>query len=154
MHWLQATIAAQLPMRLGGKISPLSGDPLDVLCTVMALHQDMVMTGLSNTPTPLGDCAWVRAAGVDVVLISLRNQAMHTDLFTQLGIELSQCKLVVVKSSQHFYASFAPLAAKVIYVQAPGAVTHDLHSLPYSKIQRPKWPLDDLSQEHIISEML
>ncbi len=149
-----AGVGAQLPMRLGGKISPLSGDPLDVLCTVMALHQDMVMTGLSNTPTPLGDCAWVRAAGVDVVLISLRNQAMHTDLFTQLGIELSQCKLVVVKSSQHFYASFAPLAAKVIYVQAPGAVTHDLHSLPYSKIQRPKWPLDDLSQEHIISEML
>lgn len=149
-----AGVGAHLPMRLGGKIGPLSGDPLDVSCTVMALCKDMVMTGLSGTPTQLGDCAWVRAHGVDVVLITLRNQALHTDLFTQLGIDVGKCKIVVVKSSQHFYAAFAQVAKQVIYVQAPGAVTHDLQSLPYKKIQRPKWPLDPLSKEEIISEML
>ena len=149
-----AGVGACLAMRLGGKISPLSGDPLDVICTVMALHKDMVMTGLSGTPTQLGDCAWVRAQGVEVVLITLRNQAIHTDLFTQLGIDLAKCKIVVVKSSQHFYASFSQVATQVIYVQAPGAVTHDLHSLPYTKIQRPKWPLDPLTTEQMISEML
>jgi microcystin degradation protein MlrC len=149
-----AGVGAHLPMRLGGKIGPLSGDPLDVSCTVMALCKDMVMTGLSGTPTQLGDCAWVRAQGVDVVLITLRNQALHTDLFTQLGIDVGKCKIIVVKSSQHFYAAFAQVAKQVIYVQAPGAVTHDLQSLPYKKIQRPKWPLDPLSKEEIISEML
>jgi hypothetical protein len=77
-------------MRIGGKISPLSGDPLDLECTVKALKHDLVMTGLSNTPTAMGDCALVEANGIEIVLITLRNQAMGTDLFTQLGCDLAQ----------------------------------------------------------------
>jgi microcystin degradation protein MlrC len=49
--------------------------------------------------------------------------------------------MVVVKSSQHFYASFSTVAKQIIYVAAPGSVTADLNSLPYRKLQRPKWPL-------------
>jgi microcystin degradation protein MlrC len=99
------------------------------------------MTGLAGTQVALGDCALVRTAGVQVVLISRRNQAMGTDLFTQLGCALERQHIVVVKSSQHFYASFSQLARQVIYVAAPGTVTADLKSLPYAKVTRPKWPL-------------
>jgi microcystin degradation protein MlrC len=138
----EAGVGATLRLRIGGKISPLSGDPLDLECTVLALKPEMVMTGLASTPMPLGDCAMVQARGVQIVLITLRNQAMGTDLFTQLGCDLARQKIIVVKSSQHFYASFAPLAKLVIYVGAPGAVTSDLRSLPYRRVRRPKWPLD------------
>ncbi len=133
---------ARLAMRIGGKISPLSGDPIDLDCTVKALRRDMVMTGLANTPTALGDCALVEANGIEIVLITLRNQAMGTDLFTQLDCDLSAKKIIVVKSSQHFYASFSKVAKHVIYAGAPGSVTIDLATLPYQKVQRPKWPLD------------
>jgi len=138
----EAGTGARLPMRIGGKISPLSGEPLDLECTVKALMPDMVMTGLANSPMPLGDCALVEAGGIDIVLITLRNQAMGTDLFTQLGCDLAARKIIVVKSSQHFYASFSKVARHVIYAGAPGAVTLDLRTLPYRKIRRPKWPLD------------
>lgn len=139
----EAGVGARLPMRLGGKTSPLSGDPLDVLCTVLALKTDMVMTGLAGTPVDLGDCALVDAAGVQVVLITRRNQAMGTDLFTQLGCDLAARRLVVVKSSQHFYASFSQVARQVIYAAAPGSVTGDLNSLPYLKVPRSRWPLHE-----------
>ncbi len=137
-----AGVGAALPMRIGGKIGPLSGAPLDLPVTVKALQPDMAMTGLANTPTALGDCALVQADGVQIVLISLRNQAIGTDLFTSLGVDLRAMKIIVVKSSQHFYASFSQVAKQVIYVAAPGAVTLDLKTLPYRKIRRPKWPLD------------
>ena len=137
-----AGVGARLQMRIGGKISPLSGDPLDLDCTIKALLPDMVMTGLSNTPMQMGDCALVEANGIDIVLITLRNQAMGTDLFTQLGCDLARKKIIVVKSSQHFYASFSTVARHVIYAGAPGAVTLDLTTLPYRKVRRPKWPLD------------
>jgi microcystin degradation protein MlrC len=137
-----AGVGARLPMRIGGKISPLSGDPLDLDCTVKALQRDLVMTGLSNTPTLMGDSALVEANGIEIVLITLRNQAMGTDLFTQLGCDLAAKKIIVVKSSQHFYASFSKVAKHVIYAGAPGAVTLDLTTLPYRKVRRPKWPLD------------
>lgn len=138
----EAGVGATLPLRIGGKTSPLSGDPVDAVCTVLALQPAMVMSGLAGTPVALGDCALVRTGGVQVVLISRRNQAMDTDLFTQLGCDLGALRLIVVKSSQHFYASFSKVARRVIYAAAPGAVTADLRSLPYRKVQRPKWPLE------------
>ena len=137
-----AGIGAALPMRLGGKTSPMSGDPLDARCEVKALQRDMLMTGLAGTVVSLGDCALVDVQGIEVVLISRRSQAMGTDLFSQLGCDLPSKRLVVVKSSQHFRAAFAPLAVQVTYASAPGSVTADLLQLPYRKIRRPKWPID------------
>lgn len=141
----EAGVGARLALRVGGKVSPLSGDPIDLDCTVLALAPDLVMTGLAGTPTPMGESALVHAQGIDIVLVSLRNQAMGTDLFTQLGCDLAKKRIVVVKSSQHFYASFSQVASRVIYAAAPGAVSLDLSSLPYARVQRPKWPLDAIT---------
>ncbi|MDQ6640462.1 MAG: M81 family metallopeptidase [Pseudomonadota bacterium] len=140
----EAGAGATLALRIGGKIGPLSGDPVDAVCTVKAVHADMKMTGLAGTPMAMGDSALVEiggTGGIEIVLISLRNQAMGTDLFSQLGCDLAAKKIIVVKSSQHFYASFSKVAKHVIYVGAPGVVTIDLNTLPYQKVRRPKWPL-------------
>ncbi|MDB5943172.1 MAG: hypothetical protein JWQ13_2738 [Ramlibacter sp.] len=141
----EAGEGAKLALRIGGKIGPLSGQPLDLQCTVKALRADMVMTGLAGAPTDMGDCALVEAEGIEIVLCSIRNQAMDTDVFTQLGCELASKDIVVVKSAQHFHASFAKVASKVIYVGAPGAATPHTPTLPYTRIKRPRWPLDDVS---------
>lgn len=136
-----AGLGARLALRVGGKIGPLSGDPMDLDVTVKALQSNLIQTGLSGTPTPMGDCALVQAGGIEILLGSLRNQAMGTDLFTQLGCDLAAKKIVVVKSSQHFYASFSKVAQHVIYADAPGSVARDLNTLPFKKVRRPKWPL-------------
>jgi microcystin degradation protein MlrC len=136
-----AGIGARLALRIGGKIGPLSGAPLDAEVQVLALQADMTMTGLSGEAMPLGDCALVQVGPVQVVLVSLRNQAMGVDVFSGLGCDLLAQRVVVVKSSQHFHKAFAPLARRVIYGNAPGSVTADLRSLPYRKVRRPKWGL-------------
>jgi microcystin degradation protein MlrC len=138
----EAGVGATLALRIGGKIGPLSGPPLDLKVTVRALRPELRMTGLSGTPTAMGNSALVECDGVQIMLCSIRNQAMGTDLFTQLGVDLGAKKIIVVKSSQHFFASFSQVARHVIYVDAPGVVTADLKSLPYRKIRRPKWPID------------
>lgn len=137
-----AGVGATLDLRIGGKIGPASGAPLDLACTVKAIRRDMPMTGLTGTPMPMGDCVLVESRGIEIVLASLRNQAMGTDVFTNLGCDLAAKKIIVVKSSQHFYASFAKISHNVIYVSAPGAVARDITTLPYRNIRRPKWPLD------------
>ena len=139
---IEAGEGARLPLRIGGKVSPLSGDPLDLPCVVKAVRAGHEQTGLSNTRTFMGDSALVECDGVEILLCSLRNQAMGTDLFTGIGCDLATKKIVVVKSSQHFHASYSKIAARVIYAAAPGAVTLDLRTLPYRKVRRPKWPLD------------
>lgn len=138
----EAGVGASLPLRIGGKTGPMSGDPVDAIWTIEGLVPDMKMSSLSGAAIDLGDCACVATAGVRVVLSTLRNQALGTDLFTQLGVCLVDQRIIVVKSSQHFHAAFAPMAAQVIYVNTPGSVPSDLTQLRHRKVRRPKWPLE------------
>ncbi|HYM33357.1 MAG TPA: M81 family metallopeptidase [Candidatus Cybelea sp.] len=138
----EAGEGAHLPLRIGGKVGPVSGQPLDLDVRVMALREDHRQT-FGKATAPLGASAVVRVKGIDIVLNSTRTQAFGTDLFTGLGVDLAAKKLIVVKSSQHFYASFAPIAKAVLYVGAPGTLSSDYKRFDYRKVKRPIWPLDD-----------
>ena len=84
----------------------------------------------------------MRVDGVDVVLITKRTQATGLELFTNLGNDPAQKKIVVVKSTNHFMAAYGPIAKKVIYVESSGPLRRDHRKVPYTKVQRPIWPLD------------
>ena len=130
-----------LPLRVGGKVGPRSGNPVDVTCKVVALKRSLVMTGLGGVPSPMGDCALIDCGGVQVLLASERSQAIDTDLFTGIGCDLGEKRIVVVKSTQHFRASYEKIAVAVIYAATEGTVTSNLASLPYTRIKLPKWPV-------------
>ena len=118
----------------------VAAQPLDLDCEILALKRDAVMTGLAGTPALLGDVAVVRTRGVTIVMTTSRTQAMDTNLFTQFGVDLQAMKLIIVKSSQHFYASYSKVGRHVIYVETPGAITQDVNALPFTKRKLPKWP--------------
>jgi microcystin degradation protein MlrC len=83
---------------------------------------------------------WFEADGIDIVLNTDRTQPFNPDGFTRLGIPLAERKLIVLKSMQHFYAGFAPLAAEALYVTTPGAIPPDFATLPLTKRSTPWWP--------------
>jgi len=93
-----------------------------------------------DAPVRMGECAWVAAEGIDLVLTSLRTQVFHPEGMTKLGLDLASRKLVIVKSTQHFHAGFAPLAKCILYAAPPGALRSDFAAIPYSKLTTPYWP--------------
>ncbi len=137
----QAGIGAHVDLRLGGKCGPASGDPIDLPVTVKAIKDDFSQPGLSNIRSPLGLSVWVQAAdGLDIVLTSMRSQVFSPEIFTGLGIDLAYKKLIIVKSTQHFHALFAPLAKVVLYVSSPGAMSNNFADLPYRVRSLDYWP--------------
>ena len=132
---------ARLALRIGGKTGPMSGEPVDVLAEVRHLARGATQR-FGDATWAMGDVAVIRVGGIDIVLNSVRTQAFGTDLFTGNGVTLTDKKLIVVKSSQHFHAAFAPLAKAVLHIGGPGAIATDLAALPYRKARRPLWPLD------------
>jgi microcystin degradation protein MlrC len=137
----EAGVGTRLSLRVGGKLGPLSGDPVDLHVTVRALVEDHWQSGLGGHPAPCGRSAWVRTDdGLDLVLISHRQQAFGTELFTGLGIDLTTCRGIVVKSSQHFHAAFAPLASEVLYVESPGLLNTDFANVAYRHRSLDYWP--------------
>ena len=135
----EAGVGATFNLRLGGKMGPTSSMPLDLRVTVRALA-DNVTQRFGDAPVNLGASAWITTEGVDLVVNSLRTQVFHPEGFTKLGIDLSQRKIVVVKSTQHFHAGFAPIAKKILYAATADSWHQSFGAIPYTKLKRPYWP--------------
>jgi microcystin degradation protein MlrC len=132
-------VGAVIDLRIGGKLGPSSGDPLDVRANVMGLARKAVQQGLSGL-NAMGDAAWIRVNGVDVILAQTRTQCFHPTAFTALGLDPTTLKAVVVKSTNHFRAGFEAIAAEVLYVDTPGAIRSDFANIAYQHFRGPYWP--------------
>ena len=138
-----AGVGARIALRIGGKCGPASGEPVDVEVVVKGVVDNHFQLGLNSNDerAPLGPSVWVQAAGgLDIVLVSVRSQTFSPGVFTGLGIELAGKRLIVVKSTQHFHAQFAPLAREILYVTTPGAISMDFAALPYRVRDLDYWP--------------
>ena len=74
---------------------------------------------------------------IDLILNSARTQVFHPDGMTQLGIDPAGYKGIAVKSTQHFYAGFAPIASQIAYIAADGAIPPDFATIPYETLHCP-----------------
>jgi microcystin degradation protein MlrC len=104
-----------------------------VIATVRGLRADHSQQGLGSARCRMGDAAWIEVEGIDVVLISLRTQVFAPDAFTGLGMDLTHKRVIVVKSSWHFQAHFAPLADRLVAVSTPGALQMDFAAIDYKR---------------------
>ncbi|QHE91187.1 microcystin LR degradation protein MlrC-like protein [Pandoraea fibrosis] len=135
-----AGVGATLDLRIGGKCGAASGDPIDLRVTVRAVH-DTHSQSISGMSIPLGRSIWVEGPnGLDIVLVSVRTQVIGVDAFTGIGVPMDAKRLVVVKSTQHFQAEFAPRAKAIVHVAAPGALTPDFAAIPYRHRDLNYWP--------------
>ena len=132
-----AGAGATAKVRLRGKMGTASGDPLDLEVRVLAIKEDYWHPFPQQTgpPTlwPLGDIVALSCAGIDIVVSSERSQCFCPSIFTDCGIDPTKKRLLVLKSFQHFYGAFAPIAARVIYMAAPGAVVPIIKQIPYER---------------------
>jgi microcystin degradation protein MlrC len=137
----EAGEGAVLDLRCGGKLGAASGMPLDVRVRVRKLSEHHRQSSMDDSgPVAFGRAAWVDAGSAHLVLASIRSQVFAPDAFSALGINLEDACIVVVKSSHHFWAKFAPIAGAVFHVDSPGALQLDFSSIPYAKRSGNYWP--------------
>ena len=139
-----AGVGARLPLRIGGKAGRLSGAPIDADVEVISVRTDAMQAlfGQGQPREPLGKSAAVRIGGIDVVLVSRRQQVFSPHCFTEHNIDPARRHVVVVKSMQHFMGGFASVAAHVVRCDGPGSATLDMTKIPYRRITRPMLGLD------------
>lgn len=137
----EAGVGARLPVRIGGKAGPTSGAPVDLLVTVRGVRDDHAQRGYDGALRSVGRSVWLEADhGVHLVLTTQRTQTFGPDAFTGLGLALDDLRAVVVKSTQHFQYGFAPIAAEIVRLSGPGALTTDFGNIPYRKRNLDYWP--------------
>ena len=85
--------------------------------------------------TDMGPTALLAQDGVEVVVNTIRQQPIHRESFTHLGVDFGSYAVIGVKSSAHFRAGFQEIAERVIVALAPGVNLEDPTKFPYTKIR-------------------
>lgn len=138
---MAAGVGAKMPLRIGAKLAPRHGEPVDAMVTVKAIVPD-AFQHFRDSVVPLGDSAAVEFDGIEVILNSNRAQSFEPDLFSNLGIDPLKKKMLVLKSANHFFGAFSKIASRIIYIDAGGPYPGDPRKVEFKKLKRPIWPLD------------
>ena len=129
-----------LSLRLGGKCGPSSGDPVDIVATVNRIVENGTQT-FGDSINQMGTVVWLSLkGGPDVIVNTKRTQVFHPDSLTQMGIDPGVYSGIVLKSTQHFYAGFAPIASSVHYISGEGTIRPDFATIPFKNFKNPYWP--------------
>jgi microcystin degradation protein MlrC len=137
---------ARLTIRLGGKISGQFCGPLRLDVTVVSTQTGrFTFTGPMSRGITLdmGPTVVLRCKGIDIIVAGSRHQVLDTGFFTHAGLQPADYAVLVVKSSQHFRAAFAPLASEIIVVDSgDGLTSQNLKAFGHKRVRRPVYPLD------------
>jgi microcystin degradation protein MlrC len=144
----EAGVGAVVHLRLGGKHGPLHGETIEtdayVKCltdgrfTLRAFAEGSRLSLGRSARVVLGD----RHGGIEVIVTERRGQTLDDAIFRLHGIDVTEYKVVALKSSNHFRAGFRDLAAAILTSDAPGLTTNRVEVFDHPRSRRALWPRD------------
>ena len=141
----KAGVGNEVKVSLGGHTDDLHGKPLDLKGRVKTISEGKyIVKGPMGTgsESDMGATAVLDIAGNDVIVTTKRLQPLDLNLYRSLGIEPTDKRFIVVKSSVHFRAAHEPIAKEIIELDTPGLTSPRLAGFGFKRIRRPIFPLD------------
>ena len=130
----------KIDLRFGGKVSSLAGSPVNKKVLVKKIVRNAFQR-FGKSFVPMGDSVCIAFDDIEIILNSNRSQTFSTDLFTKLGVNISNKKILIIKSTNHFYNSFFPYVSNIIYASVNGIYPNNPKKNKYSKLKRAIWPI-------------
>jgi microcystin degradation protein MlrC len=141
----KAGVGATIHVNVGGKSVPEQGFPVNMKATVMAIsdgafqYDGPMYAGLTGN---MKHSAWIQQRGVNVVVVTAKEQPFGPAFAKTLGIDCTQMRYIALKSAAHFRASFEPFAGSIFNVEAQAVHTHNFAELKHKKRTRPFYPVE------------
>ncbi len=121
---IKAGVGEEAELSLGGKSDPqYSGGPLNVRAYVKMLSDGKYISKAKiayGAPFNHGKTAITEVLGNTVIITSIPRQPWDIEIFRSHGIAIEEKKILVVKSTIHYRASYGEIAREMIGVSLPG----------------------------------
>lgn len=142
---MSAGVGSRITVDLGGKIDHVFSRPVRVTGRVAAVSRGVTLELQDRGVCDLGRTALLEVGQVRIVVLDQRSFAInHPVLYTHLGLEIADARIVVVKTASNFQF-FSHWRTGLIRVDSPGMTQSNLTAFPWKSIPRPMYPLDDLN---------
>ncbi len=141
-----AGVGAEVTLPLGGHAATDFFTPLTVTGTVRAVGGGVVRLAAHNqNSVDQGRAVIFETGPVTMLITELRAVAGNLpEVYRAMGVEPSDYQMVVVKTASNFQY-FLPIARGVIRVDTPGPGQSDIPTLPWRRLPRPIYPLDEIA---------
>jgi microcystin degradation protein MlrC len=142
--------AAEVTLVVGGKVDGWHGQPIKVTGSVRALSDGVFECELADNhfaafygdTVHMGRSAWLRVAGVNILLTERKTPPMDLAQLRHIGIIPEAQSMIVVKSAVAYRAAYMPIASATIEMDSAGLCSANLSRFPYRHLKRPVFPLD------------
>ncbi len=143
---IKAGVGKQVTLTIGGKVDKFHGDPVQVSGRVRVIHDGVytAATAFNAGTYRRGLTVVLDCGGIEVILTARPTLVFEVNHFRSLGIEPTERKILTAKAELQHRAGFDRVASKIIDVDTPGLATQLLSHLPFQKIRRPVFPLDNI----------
>lgn len=144
-----AGVGATVELELGHSITTAMGRPVRVRGEVQSLgdgHYRLDGPGMTGSVMHMGPTAVLAVGDLRIVLKSLPSLEWDSAVYTSVGLEMSDARLIFVKSPAHFRVSYASLAQRIVTADSPGAARITMRGLAFEHVTRPLYPLDPIRE--------
>jgi microcystin degradation protein MlrC len=140
-----AGVGAEITVELGGKMDHVFSKPVPVTGSVAAISNGFKVNLHDRGVCDLRRTALLQAGMIYIALLDHRSFAInHPVLYTHLGLDMADAKMVVVKTASNFQF-FSRWRTGLIRVDSPGTTQSDLTAFQWKRLPRPIYPLDQLA---------
>ncbi|MGB3634858.1 MAG: M81 family metallopeptidase [Rubrobacteraceae bacterium] len=139
-------------LTIGGKSGELGSEPLTLEVELVSTSDGRFVIEDRQSPLAsmlgeeidMGPCIVIRHEGVTVLLTSHRTPPFDLGQWRSQGVDPEELFAIGIKASVEHKRAYDPIARASYTVNLPGPCPQDLSSLPYERVRRPIYPVDEL----------
>jgi len=141
-HLASAEVGSTVSVALGGWANSFY-QPVNVTAVLKAKRSGAVaLDGLPQGSVDMGEAVILEAGRVTMLVTETSGVGgIHPGVYRHLGVEPADYKMIVMKTASNFQY-MRDITTEFVRVATPGPTQSDVHSLPWTRIPRPMYPLD------------
>lgn len=148
----EAGEGATVTLMLGGDSAPEFFTPLEVTGVVRTVGGGVIqITDGHQSEVDLGQAVIFDVGPITLMITELRGLAGNLpELYSAMGVDPLDYKIAVLKTASNFQY-FAPITSRVVRADTRGPGQSDVFTLPWKRIPRPVYPLDQVDDWRAVS---
>ncbi len=139
-------------LSIGGKSGELGSEPITLdleLVSVSDGHFTLEdphshLASMAGLVIEMGPTVVVRHKGILIMLTTVATPPFDLGQWRSQGIDPAMFQAINVKSAVAYRQAYKKISDDHYYIKTIGPCSDDLDTLPYTKLTRPIWPLDEL----------
>jgi len=141
----EAGVGQEVMLKLGHKLDPKWGEPLDVAGKVLRLGDGKFNYSggfWAGIAADMGPTAVVQIGSVQVLICTNATYDWADEQFAVMGMDTRAAKFIVVKNPMNYRVGYAEIARAAYMLDTPGPTPATLHGVLYKNVARPYYPQD------------